>query len=342
MRSAVSVARQSRRHSPYLKPPSSLGLSDPLEGLKIDSVSSRTRGMHIKNGKVQGGFHGWSKHQQRLEPLSERTPLVSAAEPGPSGRVGGSRLALPPLSGGLPPQPQPPPSSSSAASSFVLPSLTSAAAAEGGRRARADAGSPPKRKSPRPPKEPREAGGSSSSHKARERKQRVSPAAAAASEEEAAAPRAVADASERARIVRMLQEYEDEVRQPPSPASELFLKAEQGIDAYDGKEIRGRLRAAFTAAASEADAGGSGGGEMRSLLRPTGRTPTLSRELFALFTSRLAVATAEPRADDAHIAERIFDGLDSGGRGAVSSEQARPPLLTLPQPRVPLIATDCH
>ena len=356
IRSVASVARSSRRHSPYLKPPSTLGLSDPLDGMKLDSVSSHTR-MKIKNGKVVGGG-GYRPWLPSLAPIGDPG---AAIPPLPS-------LALPPLA-----EPDVAPSSSrahrlpslsavsapceattsaSAVASVPLPSLSVGAAASHaaapvaeGRRTRAALESPAKRKkAPVPPTDPGSSGGGSSGlrERIRERKQR---SVAAAAEAESAR-RAAEDESERTRVVRMLREYEEEVTAPPSPSSELYQQAEGCIESNDARELRQRLRAAFTAAAGVAEAsgsaasldlpsrssggGGGGGGEdsnslaeARAWLRPSGRPPTLTRAAFTHFIGRLAVAgNTEARSDEAFIAGRVFDSLDTGGRGEVTSEQA--------------------
>ena len=136
---------------------------------------------------------------------------------------------------------------------------------------------------------------------------------------------------ERARVVRMLQEYEVTGGTGgfcPSPHTELFMDAEAAGNPHDAKAVRQRLRAAVQAAASQHAASAPtsarsdrGEGSSSSSAAPQKVIePALSRAAFGTFLTSLSVQPG-PRADDGYVADRLFAALDSTRSGVLTCDQ---------------------
>lgn len=291
MRNLSSVARAERRRSPYAHlpqfrppPPSSLSsLAGHVGDMQLAPVSSRTR-MRIRGGKITGGFA--RRPPARLMPITDAAGATgAAADPLLTSAAAGLRDASP--------------------SNLVGPEVRDWK--------RSDKPPPPAPaiEGPAPVRmsviESREA------RKARRAKVR--------SEEDAALAAALAakEEHERARVVRMLRDYDHEESAPPSPTSQLYLDAEEGASDPSGcRELRAKLRATATAAAKESPASE---GSADWLRKPSGPlAPRLSSHAFAVFLKKLSLHQ-EALPDDAYVAEQLFVALDSAAAGELSIEQ---------------------
>ena len=242
----IEGKRSARRHSPYPKAPSTLGLSDDWEKFGVKSSNYR-RG-------ANGGFAqiGKKKQPARLDPLpAPRAPpplanppthhSISARESrrgtprlepiAPRGTTAPQHIPPPPP----PPLLAPPPPQATEGSAYAGAAATRASVSFEARPAAAATRR-----------------GSFSINETREERRTRKAAEAAAANKRRADEEAMIDARERAAMVGMLQEYDVAAALPPSPASELMQLAEDAAgDKHLCRELRAKIRTAVQATIAE-------------------------------------------------------------------------------------------